>query len=409
MWKDTIRPASYKGAAFGVSAGEKEAGRRSVLHEFPQRDLPFCEDMGSVPQKFTLNAFVLGNDYMGKRDALEKVLQDPQPGTLVHPWYGEITVAQFAPYKVSHSAQDGGIAIFTLSFVQAEAPSSPSPVVNQKLRAQEKAGITGLLSCDAFDAAFEVVGQTAHVVGEAYSAISKAVSRVQAIMGGDIGVIADVLANLTGYDLRPAILTGQALWNVFSSIGTASGKTGQSLASAWVTVAAQTVPVPQAANVGSTRARIAANQSAVNAFVQRLAVVEASKTLASQNLQANSRKEAQILREQYMDAIDALLAPEGDPQAPEASAAEFLPPEPIPDALFAAILDTRAASLRVLAEAARSAPDVITHTPRVVLPSLTLVYSITGGVALEADFVARNNLSHPAFVPVQPLEVLRYE
>ncbi len=407
MWKDSIRPASYKGVPFGVSAGEKEAGRRSILHEFPQRDLPFCEDLGAVPQKFTLNAFVLGNDYMDKRDALEKVLQDPQPGTLVHPWYGELHVAQFAPYKVSHSAQDGGMAIFTLSFVQTEAPSSPSPVVNQSLRAQEKAGIAGLLSCDAFDAAFAVVGQTAHVVSEAYSAICKAVTRVQAIMGGDIGVIADVLASISGYDLRPAILTGQRLWDVFRTIGANSGKSGTALAQAWVDVAAQAVPVPCASNIGSTRARIVQNERAVNTLVQRIGAVEASKTFALPSSRPVSRKEAQILRDGYMDAMDTLLAP--DTVIPQENIAQFLPPEPIPDALFTAFLDTRAASLFVLAEAARSAPDVVTIKPNIVLPSLALVYAHTGGIALEADFVTRNNITHPAFVPVQELEVLRYE
>ena len=66
-WRAKLRKASFRGVEFGVTDAEGEGGRRTVTHEFPQRDLPYVEDMGLATAKFTLQAFVLGADYMGVR------------------------------------------------------------------------------------------------------------------------------------------------------------------------------------------------------------------------------------------------------------------------------------------------------------------------------------------------------
>ena len=140
LWKMQLRAASFRGVSFGVTADESEGGRRTVTHEFPQREAPYVEDLGGAPRRFTVQAFVLGSDYMSRRDALEAALQQPGPGTLVHPWYGEVQVSQTAPYKVRHSAQDGGMAVFQLFFCRDTEPNSPAASVNQGLRAAWKRG-----------------------------------------------------------------------------------------------------------------------------------------------------------------------------------------------------------------------------------------------------------------------------
>jgi hypothetical protein len=158
LWKMQLRAASFRGVSFGVTADESEGGRRTVTHEFPQREAPYVEDLGGAPRRFTVQAFVLGSDYMSRRDALEAALQQPGPGTLVHPWYGEVQVCQTAPYKVRHSAQDGGMAVFQLFFCRDTEPNSPAASVNQGLRARLEAGTAGLLACDSFDSVLRRAG-----------------------------------------------------------------------------------------------------------------------------------------------------------------------------------------------------------------------------------------------------------
>lgn len=404
-WKDRIRSASFRGVSFGVSADDKEGGRRTVVHEFPQRDDVFVEDLGQAPNRFVVQAFVVGPDYMERRDALERALAEPGPGTLVHPWYGEVTVSQFAPFKVKHTAMDGGMAVFTLSFVRDSEPASPNATVNPKIRSLDLSKLVGLLSCDVFDAAFELAGQGAWVVEEAYSSVTAAVTRVQAILGGDVNAIAATLGAVTGYDFLSWTSAGQKLWAVYQNLGAvalASGKSRADLASDWVKIASQTVLTPVPENPGSTRARIAANDQAVNAFTRHIAVVEAAANMAL--AVPESRTQAKELREGFMDTLDAVLMDEsGEPGVDDNA------PVPLPDALYVALTDVRATTLAALAVAARSAPEVVSFTPVAVLPSLVLCYRLSGGIALDSDLIARNHILHPGFVPAEELEVLRYE
>ncbi len=250
LWKMQLRAASFRGVSFGVTADESEGGRRTVTHEFPQREAPYVEDLGGAPRRFTVQAFVLGSDYMSRRDALEAALQQPGPGTLVHPWYGEVQVSQTAPYKVRHSAQDGGMAVFQLFFCRDTEPNSPAASVNQGLRARLEAGTAGLLACDSFDSVLRLAGQAEWAVSQTYSLIVDAVSTVQAIMHGDVSTVADLLGAATGYDLMPLASVGQHLWSVLQDIG------GQSEVSALEPV----IPdMTQASSVSRTEIQLAAS------------------------------------------------------------------------------------------------------------------------------------------------------
>lgn len=398
-WRDTMRSASFRGVSFGVTSDDKEGGRRTVVHEFPQREEVYVEDLGAASTRFTVQAFVLGPDYMDQRDALEKALAEPGPGTLVHPWYGEITVSQFAPYKVKHTSQDGGICVFTLSFAHDAEPSSPTSAVNTQVRALDKSGVAGVLSCSAFDAAFTVAGQTSHVVEHAYQAVTSAVTRVQSILGGDINQIAGLIGATTGYDFLSMTSVGQNLWNAFQRMGSGSGKSEARLVADWQNVTAREVTTAVAENSGAARTRIAANETAVNIFVRHIAVVESARNMA--RAVPESRAHARNLREGFMDAMDAVLVDEGGTSTSTVSSQ--------PGELYTALVETRATTLAALAEAARSAPEVIHYTPAAVLPSLALCYRLSGDIALDADLVARNGIIHPGFVPVETLEVLTYE
>lgn len=402
LWKMQLRAASFRGVSFGVTADESEGGRRTVTHEFPQREAPYVEDLGGAPRRFTVQAFVLGSDYMSRRDALESALQQPGPGTLVHPWYGEVQVSQTAPYKVRHSAQDGGMAVFQLFFCRDTEPNSPATSVNQGLRARLEAGTAGLLACDSFDSVLRLTGQTEWVVSQTYSLIVDAVSTVQAVMHGDVSTVVDLLGAATGYDLMPLASVGQHLWSVLQTIGGQSGLSDAAVSGRWASVARtdflQTVPD----NVGSLRAVILSNGHAVENLVRRLALVESAR--AATTAQPASRSEAQQLRYDFLDAMDEVLALEPViPGMTQASGVNRMEIE-----LIASLASLRSGTLATLAEAARRAPEVVTITPACVLPSLALCYRQSGGVDLEADLVARNRLIHPGFVPVEPLEVLRH-
>lgn len=80
-WRDELRPASFRGVSFYVEGGTLTFGRRLAIHEYPQREKPYVEDLGKKARVYRLEAFVLGPDYMKDRDALIDALETPRRAT----------------------------------------------------------------------------------------------------------------------------------------------------------------------------------------------------------------------------------------------------------------------------------------------------------------------------------------
>lgn len=128
-WKDALLPASFRGVTFGVADAETLLGRRVVLHEYPLRDDPYGEDLGRKAREFTINAFVIGDNYLSARDALVAALESPGAGTLVHPTLGTKSVLPL-PSRLTFKNTEGGIEYFQLTFVEAGSNSFPSSALD---------------------------------------------------------------------------------------------------------------------------------------------------------------------------------------------------------------------------------------------------------------------------------------
>lgn len=117
-WKQRLRPASFRGVGFKIEVDTRAGGRRTVLFEFPKRDVPYAEDMGRRARRFSVTGYVIGPDYIDVRDRLIAALEQEGPGLLVHPLLGEDLV-QPDPYTVRESRRLGGMAEFEMVFVEA--------------------------------------------------------------------------------------------------------------------------------------------------------------------------------------------------------------------------------------------------------------------------------------------------
>lgn len=118
--------ASFRGATFAVFDAEVLFGRRNVLHEYPLRDEPYAEDLGRKAREYTINAFVIGKDLRGARNALMKAIEDNDtPGTLIHPTLGSLSVVP-KDCRIRFNNREGGIEYFTLTFVEAGSGGFPS-------------------------------------------------------------------------------------------------------------------------------------------------------------------------------------------------------------------------------------------------------------------------------------------
>ncbi|WP_171555545.1 DNA circularization N-terminal domain-containing protein, partial [Shigella sonnei] len=69
-WRDNLYDASFRGVPFSVESDEGSFGRRVQVHEYPNRDKPYTEDLGRATRRLTINAYLVGDDYAEQRDRL---------------------------------------------------------------------------------------------------------------------------------------------------------------------------------------------------------------------------------------------------------------------------------------------------------------------------------------------------
>lgn len=107
-WFDQLQQASFRGVPFGVLGSDGKFGRRVALHQYPNRDKPYVEDMGRSTRKISLTGFLIenslvygGGGVLSQRDAMVAAAETAGKGTLVHPTLGQLQV----------NVPDGGLTV----------------------------------------------------------------------------------------------------------------------------------------------------------------------------------------------------------------------------------------------------------------------------------------------------------
>lgn len=98
-WLDFLKDASFRGTQFSVLSGRSRFGRRNAKHEYPFRDTPWFEDIGRASREIRLVGYIVAapggdaSDVFARRDALVAAAETQNPGTLMHPTLGSLTVS----------------------------------------------------------------------------------------------------------------------------------------------------------------------------------------------------------------------------------------------------------------------------------------------------------------------------
>ena len=143
-------PASFRGVSFWVESSDLSVGRRTVTHQYPQRDEPFTEDLGRAAREYRFSAFVLGEDYIEQAKKLREALEKPGAATLVHPEFGEIQVVAQPGASMSFS-QSMRRANFSLAFVEAGLNAFPSPEGASQQASRAAADQVSEAAADSFE------------------------------------------------------------------------------------------------------------------------------------------------------------------------------------------------------------------------------------------------------------------
>lgn len=404
-WRDRLRKASFRDVPFEIEEDGGKGGRRLQTHEFPQRDKPFTEDLGRAKREFTVRAFVIGADYMEKRDALLAALEAEGAGTLVHPWLGSMQV-NAGEYSFSHSLSKGGMCEFTISFVESGELTFPTAAVSP--------GAQSLLAADAvmdvaaadFLGDFNVAGFPAFVAEGARADLGSMLDRAGAALGGLQQVLANPLDSLlstfelsNALDLPSSLVAGVrglfdragAVLQVGQSISATIGGAGVharnrnavlALAGLGRTFGESVGPVN--APTPSTQQR-QVNAAALATLMQRATLVQAAGMASSMVLPVHD--DALRVREAVTSALD---------QASMNAS----------DEAYQALQTLRSRVHADVTARLAGAARLVSYTPRDVLPAVVFAYDRYEDVDREQEIVERNRIRHPGFVPANPLWLL---
>jgi prophage DNA circulation protein len=409
-WRDRLLPASFRGVGFWIDQAKTPVGRKGQLHEYPQRDLPFFEDLGQQAKTHDLTAFIVGADCLEQRDKLLQALEQGS-GELVHPWLGRLQV-KVGECDMTHTRQDGGLVTFTLKFY----PDQPLPFPTASVSTQKvllakadtllgsavarfeqamtliKAARIGIANLrNSLTGVYEVIKEQLQPLIDQYKEITELVKAVKELprevaaefkgLLGDIkelkafaregyrGVIADVSQQLEAIRKAdaPKLTTGKDTTAAAQAMADLVQDTMLVKVAQWVA----SMPV------ASTPVKLSSTPS-----------------LDHQSRQPVSRQEVPVTDD--MQALRDAVAVALDPMLDKAGPAHFQAINDVKDALNAHLKAVASSGVRLVSKSFQES-----------LPALVVAYKQFTDATRVTEVIQRNAAAHPGFLSPNDVKVSR--
>ena len=418
---ENLRPASFRGVAFEVESHSESGGRRVELHEYPLRDTPYAEDLGKKAGKWQIEAFLVNgkSGYAERRDKLREALNASGPGTLIHPYLGELSVSVDG-YSLKETTREGGYCTFSISFVEAGQPVEPdvekdtAANVLDKAEAAKEAATAGFL--DEYMPLLEdleglagkvpaLLSEATAFLGTPLSILSRAQSAASSVLALPDRLASRILGYLGTIRQLGGIATSGLKMNALTAL---LGKKSAGPASSWLVTSNGVIagivgetswpqagggsigggtPSPETPGVVASTVANRAETPLID-LIAAGAVIEAA--IESADADYGTADDALASRDAVLEAIDEV-------QRANCS-----------DAVFTALSELAAAVNEDLTTRGAELPKLGSATLFMSMPALAASYRLYGDVGQADAIVARNRIRHPGRVPGGvPLEVIR--
>lgn len=387
--KENLRPASFRGVPFSVTAAETAEGKAVVVHEFPGRDEPYIEELGRLARHFEVEAYISGDDCLERRDRLVEATYQQGPGELVHPYYGSLQVHALLT-RVRHEASEGRVVRLALSFVRAGLAVSPQGTVSPA-SAVDKAGKVMLdVAEDVFaDTLVEAdrPGVAAEGAATGWERVAETLRTYDLKGAADKAAawkanLEDVTDNVLERLGQPQAFS-ESVRGILRSLDAAYGSRRE-LLGLLVDLSRSEHGRGQPLLYGGADAD--AGDGAISRFVARDAAAEAARI--SVLFDWETYDEAFGARQLVVDLLFDLA-------------------DTADDATYNLLQDLVAELVANLPVPGRALPRLDHVTLVRTVPAVLLSYQLYDSLARESDIVARNRIKNPAFLPtLKALEIL---
>lgn len=384
-WRDELLPASFRGVPFFVEAAPSRAGRSVVLHEYPVSDgsnsMPWAEDTGAAARVHRIEGYILSEEFVRDAKVLLDALDEPGPGTLVHPYLGSFEAVAVDP-EVLFTKREGRLARFGLTFIQTAFPYPTAPK-------GDPAGETTAAAKAVEDAAGESFEEIVHV-DDAPAWVEESTTGV---IGKVLEVLRDVDFSFPGEQqlaeyTRVVDEIGQGVVDILRG-----GNLPEHFHTAFV-------HLEQAVT-----SKIAALEFYLE-FAEFRASVYGYLSDAGKKADSNARAVERLFRELAMSRASAIAVEVEWPSYDDATAARGKISDGL-EALFADASDesfNKLVALRAaLFESVPPEDESLPRIARVTLPavssSILVAYQNLGRTEREGEIVERNDVPWPGLIP----------
>lgn len=401
------RKASFRGVEFEVTDRSYISGRRNQVHEYPNKDVGYTEDLGQKSPSYPVTAFVIGYDYSSKRDALKKACIQAGPGTLVHPDYGAIEVICDAiSIKESHAQQK--MAVFEINFIEAGEKAIPETSIDLSESVLSSSSRMVDASKSSFVSSFslsEGVAGLTSLIGGVSGTCSSALDNIGTGVGYATGVSEDITGSMNklvgaasaalslktsvkSFLNTPSALASQ-LDSIFSIVTSLSGNSTNSF---------QTVRgLATKSNASATASVSNADAKAEKVCMQQIEqltkqIVVAKEAEIITSISFESSDDAEVVLNNFLDDAEEVEM--------------FEDVEPSLE-VVQNLRDLRENVVKYVQEIIIKLPKIKTINLPDKTPSLILAYELYEDLSRSDELVKRNKIPFPAFIPAgKDLKVL---
>lgn len=369
-WKDKIQSPSFRGVPFLVEDTSTEGGRRTALHEYPQRDTPYAEDMGRKAKTFTVEAFVVGDDYLDQAKNLREALDEEGSGELIHPFYGSLTV-NCTGYSEQYSSSEGRVSRFSITFAEAGERFYPETARDNTAAVEAAAEGVASVTADIFAGTFSIDGAPEYVTLDALSLLTE--------FARGISAANSFISRLTSLIKTPLQLAKQ-VQSLFSSLNSSDSLNSLKSQTSFGTFGTRSASTSQS----SAELLKKTNNDAIVTLIRQSAVSAAAKTAVTKTFE--TRAEAEQARESITRIIDAEAEITGSTET------------------YVALVDLRAQVVEAIPK--EGLPELVSVDIGRPTTSLTLAYELYGDALRGDEIIRRNKIHHPGFIGVGSVEVI---
>lgn len=395
-WRDNLFPAFYAvtsngrelRAEFKVRGHEYAGGRGKAIDQSPGSDIPLIEDTGEIPSRFSLECYLVGDDYMAARDLLITALRskpDGEVALLSHPYLGQLEVVALQ-FRLRETNDRGRTCSILVDFVRARDRTPPRVFATPTQRVDSAVEATVSSASETIVEALRVKGVPQEVIDAASIEVEKAgnaLAKIGAIPGlvdraAELSRSAqDLIRNAQNLVLEPIALA-EKLRLAYEQAEDVLGNAADSL-SAYSQLEAL---IPDSWRTS----RENDNARAVNSAARRHALARWARALLE--AEWKSFEDATLARERFLDRLDDQVLV-------------------VSREHYAALRDLRAAVASAVPPRDQDLPRLRTIEIPTVTPALLLAFRLYGDRGRWAEITDRNGVRMPLFVPGKtPLEVL---